>query len=152
MAWIYQCHCVPRRYALPVNTYGRKSCLIMCVAIIAVGAAIGAASQSSSMFIVRRCLVGVGSAFGVTSPLLIVELAYPTHRAVCTSLYNCFYYVGSLTSAWVIFGTRNMNSDWARHIPTLLQTGIPSLILLSTILMPESPRWYISKGRYEEAR
>ncbi|KAK9324375.1 general substrate transporter [Lipomyces orientalis] len=121
------------------DKYGRKACMI-------------AWAKNPAMFIVGRFIVGSGSAFGVVSALLISELAYPTHRAVATSLYNCFYYVGSLLSAWVTYGTRNVSNDWAWRIPTLLQAGLPSIILLSTLLVPESPRWYISKNRHDRAR
>ncbi|KAK9310865.1 high-affinity glucose transporter, partial [Lipomyces starkeyi] len=91
------------------DKYGRKACMIACVVLIWFGAGLGGGAKNPAMFIVGRFVGGIGSAFGIISPLLISEIAYPTHRAVATSLYNCFFYVGSLLSAWVAFGTRNLS-------------------------------------------
>ncbi|KAK9311623.1 general substrate transporter, partial [Lipomyces starkeyi] len=115
------------------DKYGRKPCMIACVFLIWFGAGLGAGAKNPAMFIVGRFMVGAGAAFGVTSALLISELAYPTHRAVATSLYNYFFYVGSLVSAWVTFGTRNLSNEWAWRIPTLLQAGLTPIILLNTL-------------------
>lgn len=63
--------------------------------------AIQTASQNVGMFIASRGLIGFGLSWaGLASPLLITELAYPTHRAPITSLYNSSWYLGSIIAAW----------------------------------------------------
>lgn len=53
--------------------------------------------------------------------------------------------------AWLAWGTMTIHSDWAWRSLTLLQ-ALPALIQLTFIYwVPESPRWLISKERYEEA-
>jgi predicted MFS family arabinose efflux permease len=44
------------------------------------------------MFIVARFVIGFATSFlAQPSPILVTELAYPTHRARATALYNtCF--------------------------------------------------------------
>ena len=83
--------------------------------------------------------------------MLITELAYPSHRAPLTSLYNSLWYSGAIVAAWSTFGTFKINSSWSWRIPSALQ-GLPSALQLALLWFgPESPRWLVSKGRDTEA-
>ena len=105
------------------------------------------------MFAVGRFFIGVGLEFcAIASPVLITELAYPTHRAKVTSLYNTFFFVGAIFSSWATFGTFKMSSSWGWRIPSLLQILVPCVQFVSLFLLPESPRWLVSKGKIEAAR
>ncbi|KAK4954144.1 hypothetical protein LTR10_007572 [Elasticomyces elasticus] len=135
------------------NRWGRKKGLLVGYFFIFVGSFLQAFTPNKEGFITARALLGFCSSWwGGLVPLLITELAYPTHRPFLTSLYNCGFYVGSITAAWVTFGTRNYDSDWAWRIPSLLQIVIPAVALPTVLLIPESPRFLISKGKANEAR
>lgn len=82
----------------------------------------------------------------------MTELAFPPQRGIVTSLYQCGFYVGSLVAAWATFGTRNYDSLWAWRIPSLLQVAVPATTFVASLLVPESPRYLVSKGRIQEAR
>jgi MFS family permease len=57
--------------------------------VIIIGTIIQTAAQNVGMFIGCRFLIGFGLAFAcMASPVLITELAFPTHRAPITGLYN----------------------------------------------------------------
>lgn len=60
--------------------------------------------------------------------------------------------IGSFLAAWATFGTRNYESDWSWRIPSLLQLLLPTIVLPGLLMIPESPRWLISKERHEDAR
>lgn len=81
------------------DRFGRKMCLYAGLAFIIVGSALQTAAINTAMFIVARFLVGVSSGWFTAAAILITEIAYPTHRAKVTALYNCQFYVGSLISA-----------------------------------------------------
>ncbi|CAE6430070.1 unnamed protein product [Rhizoctonia solani] len=132
---------------------GRRIGILVGAILVLVAAALQTATQNLGMFIGARFLIGFGSTFaGMASPLLISEVAYPTHRAVLTSLYNSFWFSGSIVAAWSTFGTFRIPSNWSWRIPSALQ-GLSSVIQLALIwFLPESPRWLISKGRDDEAR
>ena len=104
------------------------------------------------MFIAGRFFIGFGVAIAHGSaPLLITELVHTQHRAIFTTIYNTTWYVGSIVAAWLTFGTNNILGDWSWRAPTLVM-GFPSLLQLIFIwTVPESPRWYIARGKVEKA-
>ncbi|KAL1606713.1 hypothetical protein SLS60_004120 [Paraconiothyrium brasiliense] len=135
------------------NRWGRKKGIFIGYFFIFLGALLQTFAPNDTAFILSRMFVGQPSAWwGCLAPLLITELAYPTHRSFLTTLYNCGYYVGSILSAWAVFGTRNINDSWAWRIPSLLQIAIPLVVLPAAVLIPESPRYLIAKDRMDEAR
>ncbi|KAH6621712.1 sugar transporter [Boeremia exigua] len=135
------------------NRWGRKKGLFVGYVFIVAGSMLQGFGPNSTSFILGRVLLGQPSAWwGGLGPLVVTELAYPTHRSFLTSSYNAGWYVGSLLAAWATFGTRNYASDWAWRIPSILQIAIPIVALPAVLLVPESPRYLISKGRSAEAR
>ena len=104
------------------------------------------------MYIVARMLLGVGILFAIISgSALIGELGYPKERATLTSLFNASYFIGSILAAAIAIRTTGIKGDWSWRIPSLLQI-CPSLLQICTVfLLPESPRWLISKDRDDEA-
>ncbi|KAM0548769.1 hypothetical protein ACHAPJ_009765 [Fusarium lateritium] len=133
------------------NQWGRKLPIWVSVLCAAIGVALQTAAQSDSMFIVARLFQGWSQGFTLSVPLLIAENAYPTHRGVCSALYNCGWYFGAVIAAWATFGTRNYG-EWSWRLPSLLQVLLPILGLPGLLMIPESPRWLIFMDRPEEAR
>ncbi|KAG8901904.1 hypothetical protein FRB99_005007 [Tulasnella sp. 403] len=133
---------------------GRRKAIFIGGFLMLNGVALQSQAHNIVQFISARALLGFGMAFSVNAaPLLVTELAYPTQRGSITAIYNSTWYVGSIFSAWITFGTfRIANSTWAWRIPSILQ-AIPSLLQCVLIwFCPESPRWLASKGRDEEAK
>jgi MFS family permease len=135
------------------NKHGRRPGIWLGYAFLIIATVMQTAAQSVSVFVVARLFLGFASAWwSNTVPLLITETAYPAHRGRLTALFNCGWYVGSLVAAWATFGTRNIQSNWAWRIPSLLQAALPVLALPGFILAKESPRWLVSVGRNDQAR
>jgi len=100
-------------------------------------------------------IIGFGGLIAVEpSPMLVSELAYPTHRAVLVGYYNNLWYLGATLAAWVTYGTYFMgpNASWAWRLPSLLQGFLPLFQVLFIYFLPESPRWLVQRDRYEDAR
>jgi sugar porter (SP) family MFS transporter len=104
------------------------------------------------MFIAARFLIGFGVAIAHgASPLLIAELVHPQHRAIFTTIYNSTWYLGSIIASWLTYGTNNVAGAWSWRIPSMVQ-ALPSILQLVAIWMvPESPRYLISRGKNEKA-
>ncbi|KAG9077698.1 hypothetical protein FS749_010386 [Ceratobasidium sp. UAMH 11750] len=135
------------------DIFGRKAGILFGSALVLIAAILQTATQNLGMFVGSRFLIGFGTTFAqMASPLLVSEVAYPTHRAALTSLYNSLWFSGSIVAAWSTFGTFRIPSNWSWRIPSALQ-GLSSVIQFFFIwFLPESPRWLVSKGRDEAAR
>ncbi|RXW21520.1 hypothetical protein EST38_g4341 [Candolleomyces aberdarensis] len=143
--------------AYPFSPYvadglGRRSSIFLGASIMCIATAIQTASQSVGMFIGARFLIGFGLTFAASAaPLLVTEIAYPSHRAALTSTYNSLWYSGAIVAAWTTFGTFKIDNTWSWRVPSALQ-GLPSIIQVALIwFCPESPRWLVDKGRHEQA-
>ncbi|KAL1895701.1 hypothetical protein Sste5346_005173 [Sporothrix stenoceras] len=135
------------------DKYGRRASIIGGTLVLLVATALQASSHNVAQFIVSRFLVGVGIEFTcMPAPVLVTELAYPTHRGKVTALYNVFFYVGAIASSWITFGTFPLNTTWGWRIPSILQAVFTIFQLAFIWFVPESPRWLISQGRTDEAR
>jgi MFS family permease len=135
------------------NRWGRKKGLYVGLFFLFAGALLQAFTPNITGFVISRAILGQPSAWwGGLAPLLVTELAYPSHRAFLTAALNSGWYVGSTIAAWATFGTRNYSGDWAWRIPSLLQIAVPVVVIPGLLMIPESPRYLISKGQTTKAR
>ncbi|CAI6274502.1 unnamed protein product [Periconia digitata] len=132
--------------------FGRRWSIMGGSMFMVVGALLQGFSQHVGMYIIARMLLGVGILFAIISgSSLIGELGHPKERAYLTSLFNASYFIGSIMAAAIAIRTVDIAGDWSWRIPSLLQI-VPSLLQICTVfLLPESPRWLVSKDREEEA-
>lgn len=134
---------------------GRRFPICSGSALLVIGAILQCAAQNYGMFLAARMIIGFGGLVAVeSSPMLISELAYPSHRSVLTGYYNNLWYLGALLAAWITYGTYFMGqtNSWSWRIPSLLQGFFPLLQVIFIYMLPESPRWLIKQDRHEEAR
>lgn len=134
------------------DKYGRKPVLLGGTVMICIASAIQAASITYAMFVVARVIVGFGGMFVVQpSPLLIAELAYPTHRGKYTSAFWTLYYLGAILASWATFGTGGHEGSVSWRLPSALQACFPLVQLVFFWWLPESPRWLVAQERTAEA-
>lgn len=76
---------------------------------------------------------------------LALELVGPEYRSFVTVMTCTFYTFGIMMLAGVTYLVR----DW---IHMCLLTSVPFLVyFLYMFVMPESPRWLLAKGKFEDA-
>lgn len=68
-----------------------------------------------------------------------------------TSLFNASYFIGSIIAASIAIKYTGMAGDWSWRIPSLLQMCPSALQIATVYMLPESPRWLVSKDRDDEA-
>lgn len=135
------------------DRYGRRPAILWGSLLSLVGIALQTAAQNIAMFVIGRIILGIGAAIqGIAGGVYLSETFPARWRTWGVGMLNNFYYVGALIAAGITLGTGQWNSTWAWRLPSLLQ-GIWALLCVCTILFtPESPRWLVQKGLYEEAR
>ncbi len=139
------------------DRFGRKR-VLMITAILFIVSSIGAMiPRNLTEFLVARFIGGLGiGAASMLSPLYISEVAPSQNRGRLVSMYqlaivigiNLIYFVNLLIAkggneAW------NVETGWRYMLGSGAIPAVLFLILL--FIVPESPRWLVKKGRYNEA-
>ncbi|KAK0492656.1 general substrate transporter [Armillaria luteobubalina] len=120
---------------------------------ILIGAAIIASAQNASAFLGGRFILGFGISISTTAaPTWVTELAPSQWRGRLGGLYNSCFFIGSIPATGAMVGTQKMNSTLAWRLPLVLQIFPPIIVMCCCWLCPESPRWYVQKGRLDNAR
>ncbi|KAF7715297.1 MFS-type Sugar/inositol transporter [Penicillium ucsense] len=131
---------------------GRRWTIMFGSCVSLVGALLQGFSNGVAMYVVARMILGFGIPFCIVAgSSLLGELGHPRERPILTSLFNSSYYIGQIIAASVGLGTVTIASDWAWRIPSLLQIAPAMIQIMTVMLLPESPRYLISKDRRDDA-
>jgi SP family arabinose:H+ symporter-like MFS transporter len=130
---------------------GRRYVLKWCAALFAVSGLGAALSTGLGAFILFRMIggLGVGGA-AMVSPMYIAEMAPAYWRGRLVSLYQLAIVTGILLAYYTNylmagFGEHNWRWMFAAQV-------LPSLLFGALLLLvPETPRWLVKKGKEEEA-
>ncbi len=132
---------------------GRKRMIISNAVIFSVGAIGCAFAPSVTILIIMRIIIGF--AIGITSyvvPMYISEISPTRSRGALVTLNQLMITIGILVSYITDFILSN-DSKMDSWRWMFLVGFIPSLILLiGMFFLPETPRWLISKQRWEEGK
>lgn len=136
----------------PLNTWlGRKGAMLSASVIFVGGSLTLALANTKETLLVGRGIVGAGIGIAsMTAPMYIAEIS-PTHiRGRLVTFNNVMITFGQFVASCIdgLFSSDQKNG-WRfmlglAALPALLQ-------LIGFIFLPESPRWLISKKRYDKA-
>jgi sugar porter (SP) family MFS transporter len=139
------------------DRFGRKALLIIDAGIYAVGAILSAVTPDAATLLVARTLIGL--AIGADSAIAtayIAEYAPKNRRGSLTMLQQWMITVGILVAyiiALIIFSAFPASAATVGWRLVLGLGAVPALIGLALrTQMPESPRWLLRHGRYDDVR
>ena len=132
------------------NAIGRKKSVLLILVAYAVFALLGAFSVSFPMLLTARFLLGL--TIGVTVVVIPVYVAETAPAAVRGSLLTAYQL--AIVSALIIgylTGYRLAGTHSWRWMLGL--AAVPATLLLPLVIrLPETARWYLLKGRVDDAR
>ncbi|KAI2733973.1 hypothetical protein DTO012A8_10092 [Penicillium roqueforti] len=135
------------------DKFGRRLPTALGSVVIIVGVLVEFFATSLNMYIGGKIVLGVGSSLiQMGAPVLITELSHPKERVQVTTFYNTSIVLGYVIGAWATYGCYRITSQWSWRLPTLIQVAPSAYQFCLIWFCPESPRWLIAKGRFEEAR
>jgi MFS transporter, SP family, xylose:H+ symportor len=154
----------------PIATrFGRKPALMLAATLFflgSLGSAVpefgfgpigGMGPAALDPFIVYRILGGIGVGIAsMVSPLFIAEIAPPQIRGTLVTFQQIAIVGGMLVVYFVNWGIANQGDDaWILNVGwrwMLASEVIPSLLFFGLMLLvPDTPRWYVLRGRDDDA-
>ena len=130
---------------------GRKKIIIITSVIFICGALLSGSAPDVRFLIISRLFLGIG--IGIASysvPLYIAEISPARNRGALVTINQLMITVGILVSYITDYWIANDADPFSWRL--MFHIGvIPGLTLFTGMFfLPETPRWLISKGRYEE--
>ena len=133
---------------------GRKRSLMICAALFFCGAIGTATAPSLVPMIASRIVLGlaVGAASAVV-PLFLAEIAPANRRGRIVTVNELMIVSGQLIAFIVNAGLDRWYDGPSVWRWMLAVAAIPAVLLfVGMMTLPDSPRWYALKGRYDDAR
>ena len=141
---------------------GRRNVLLIAAVLFIVSALAAGAAGSALMMIIARFMAGAGvGAASVLSPAYISEVT-PAHLRGRLSSVQQVMIIAGLTGAFLVnyflarSAGRSTDAFWlgfaAWRWMFWMQVVPATLFLVTLLLIPESPRYLVARGRQDEAR
>jgi putative MFS transporter len=129
---------------------GRRVCFQLTIAIFSLGSGLCYFAENTWQLGALRVLTGFGiGGFIPVDTAIMSEFMPARKRGLMVGLWNLFFSVGYIVSA-KIASYVVPNHGWRSLF--LVGVGPALLVLFVRVLVPESPRFLMMRGRFEEAR
>ncbi|MGD0965822.1 MAG: sugar porter family MFS transporter [Candidatus Acidiferrales bacterium] len=132
------------------DRFGRRKTLLVTSLIFVAGAVVCAAAISITTLIAGRAIVGLGIGLASSAvPLYISEVAPAHARGWQVSLFQLAITVGIL-AAYVVDYSFARTANWRSMLGLAVVPG--ALLFFGMLVLPETPRWYAHRARFDSAR
>ncbi|TKA80260.1 hypothetical protein B0A49_01819 [Cryomyces minteri] len=131
---------------------GRRATIIMGCVIFSIGCILETASTGLAVMVVGRLIAGLG--VGFISAIIILymsEIAPKKVRGALVAGYQFCITIGILLANCVVYATQNRDDTGSYRIPIAVQFLWALILGTGLFLLPESPRYYVKKGKLEAA-
>ena len=135
-------------FGIASDLWGRKKATLIGIIIEIAAGFMSAFSPSGPIFLLSRALLGFGS-YGrnITGFIIALETVGTKYRAIIGVMTQLGWALGAVLLPLIAYYTQSYKK-------LILVTTIPELFwfLWMLFIIPESPRWLLSRRRFEEAR
>lgn len=149
-------------FSYMADKFGRKPALFGCLAMSSLGnlimfiAGLGYSQGALAVMIIGRIVMGLGVG-GVDSvvPVYSSELSEDESRGKAMAQefqMNIFGLNMAFAINLAVTVTLGKQNEWAWRIPIIVMQVYPVMLMIFIGALPESPRWFISHDREDDAR
>ena len=146
---------------------GRKKTMLISATLFSISAIGCALSANWDQLVIYRIIGGIGIGIvSIVCPIYISEVSVASHRGRMVSLYQLAITIGFLGAYLMNYYLLDISASFTSSSPLLTKVlgteswrgmlgaeAFPAVIFFMIIfLIPESPRWLITKGREASAR
>ncbi|KAJ5358603.1 uncharacterized protein N7496_011016 [Penicillium cataractarum] len=133
--------------------WGRKVLLYTAV-FISLGSSFALVfAPSLPVLFVSKLLLGLSVGLATVLPPLYVTENAPAHlRSTASSLTNVIIVFGQFCASITGYGASGIQGVWSFKLAFVMTFVMPSIYLCGLPFLPESPVWYMKKGREDAAR
>ncbi|KAK9357283.1 hypothetical protein V1504DRAFT_436887 [Lipomyces starkeyi] len=108
---------------------------------------------SLGAFVSGRCFNAILMAISMTIvPLYLSEVVPAKHRGKAVTSMNIFNLLSGVIGTLIANATHDRPGRSAYQISVALQAAMPTILIPLTCFVPESPMWFIMRGKDKEAR
>jgi MFS family permease len=127
---------------------GRRITLIVGCFIFIVGCILETASTGIAVMAVGRVICGFGVGFISAIVILYMsEIAPKKVRGALVAGYQFCITIGILLANCVVYATQNRRDTGSYRIPISIQFLWAIILATGLMLLPESPRYFVKKGK-----
>merc|ERR1712072_1194683 len=132
---------------------GRKWTIIAGCLIYIVGVVLQVATNGLGLIVAGRLVAGVGVGFESAIVILYMSEICPKKvRGALVAGYQFCITIGLLLAACVNYGVKEYQNSAEYRVPIGLQFIFGLVLGVSLFFLPDSPRYYVKRGRVEKAR
>ncbi|KAK3168226.1 hypothetical protein OEA41_004672 [Lepraria neglecta] len=131
---------------------GRRTTIITGCGIFTVGCILEVASTGLGVMVAGRLIAGVGVGFISAIVILYMsEIAPRKVRGAVVAGYQFCITIGILLANCVVYATQKRDDTGSYRIPIAVQFLWAIILAIGLFLLPESPRYFVKKGKLEKA-
>lgn len=131
---------------------GRRLGLVASNIVFCVGVILQTIATAIPVFVAGRFFAGFGvGMISATIPLYQSETAPKWIRGVIVGAYQLAITIGLLLAAIVNNATQKREDTGSYRIPIAVQFAWSIIMFIGCVFLPETPRWFIKRGRPEKA-